>query len=88
MYGSLDKDLNYIMYGLSKFKETEKSVIFKSRIIVNYKKGSDIDLSILGGEISDDILRELYEYLNEECPIPYFFDLLHYENISNGKLKQ
>ncbi|AOR24580.1 nucleotidyltransferase domain-containing protein [Clostridium taeniosporum] len=88
MYGLLDKDLEYILKGLSKFLQIEKALIFGSRAIGNYKKGSDIDLTIVGSEINDNILRELYDYLNEVCPIPYFFDLLHYENISNEKLKK
>ena len=81
MYGLLDKDLNYILDALTKFSEIEKAVIFGSRAIGNYKKGSDIDLVIMGTRITNDILTEIYDYLSEVCPIPYFFDLLHYENI-------
>jgi len=88
MYGLLDKDLNYILDALTKFSEIEKAVIFGSRAIGNYKKGSDIDLVIMGTRITNDILTEIYDYLSEVCPIPYFFDLLHYENISNEKLKK
>ncbi|WP_207710247.1 hypothetical protein [Clostridium sp. C2-6-12] len=28
------------------------------------------------------------EYLNEVCSMPYFFDLFHYESLSNEKLKK
>ena len=88
MYGLLDRDLNYILDALSRFSEIDKAVIFGSRAMGNYKKGSDIDLVIMGAEITNDILTDIYDYLTEVCPIPYFFDLLYYENISNEKLKK
>ena len=42
----------------------------------------------MGAEITNNILTDIYDYLSEVCSIPYFFDLLHYENISNEKLKR
>lgn len=88
MYGLLDRDLEYILEALSKFPEVEKAMIFGSRAMGNYKKGSDIDLVIVGDKITNNILTDIYDYLSEVCPIPYFFDLLHYEEISNEKLKK
>lgn len=88
MYGLLNKDIDYIISALSKFPQIEKAVIFGSRAMGNYKKGSDIDLSIMGNKITNNILHEVYEYLNEVYPIPYFFDILHYDGISNENLKR
>jgi len=88
MYGLLNKDIDYIRDGLSKFPQIEKAKIFGSRAMGNYKKGSDIDLAIIGSEVTEDILYELYDYLNEVYPIPYFFDILHYDDISNENLKK
>lgn len=88
MYGLLNKYIDYIIDTLSKFPEIKKAVIFGSRAIGNYKKGSDIDLAIMGNEITNNILHEVYEYLNEVYPIPYFFDIVHYDDISNQNLKK
>lgn len=88
MYGLTEKDLMYILEGIRKYSEINKAIIFGSRAIGNYKKGSDIDLAITGDKITKDILNELSDYLNEVCPIPYFFDLLHYESLSNENLKK
>lgn len=55
MYGLLDRDIGYIRCALSKFNEIDKAVIFGSRAIGNYKKGSDIDLAIIGDKITDEI---------------------------------
>ena len=87
MFGLLDKDINYIKETLSKFSEIEKGIIFGSRAMGNYKKGSDIDLALIGENITNNILFKVDDYLNEVYPIPYFFDVIHYENISNTKLK-
>lgn len=88
MYGLLDRDLDYILNGLKRFPQIDKAVIFGSRAMGNYKKGSDIDLAIMGDGIKSNILTELFDYLSEVCPIPYFFDLLHYESIDNLKIKE
>jgi len=86
MFGLLEKDVNYIIDTLSKFPEIEKGIIFGSRAMGNYKKGSDIDLALVGEKITDNILYKVNDYLNEVYPIPYFFDIVHYNNINNEKL--
>lgn len=87
MFGLLDKDIKYIKETLSKFPEIEKGIIFGSRAMGNYKKGSDIDLALIGENITNNILFKVDDYLNEVYPIPYFFDIVHYENISSKNLK-
>lgn len=87
MFGLLDKDIKYIKETLSKFPEIEKGIIFGSRAMGNYKKGSDIDLALIGENITNNILFKVDDYLNEVYPIPYFFDIVHYENVSNTNLK-
>ncbi len=67
MCGLTDKDLIYIVDGIKKYSEIDKAIIFGSRALGNFKKGSDIDLTICGAEITKDILNELYDYLNEVC---------------------
>ena len=34
-----------------------------------------------------ETLNRLNDLLNEEYPLPYFFDLLHYEKLNNEKLR-
>lgn len=54
----------------------------------NYKNGSDIDLAIKGEEIDWRIQNRLKAILEEELPIPYSFDLTHYDSIKNAELKK
>jgi len=88
MFGLLDRDIEYIKEGISKFETIEKAIIFGSRSMGNYKKGSDVDIAIFGEQITREVVFMLDDYLNEMSPLPYFFDILHYENISNDNLKK
>ena len=87
MFGLLDRDIEYIKKALKKFNEIEKVIIFGSRAMGNYKKGSDIDIAIVGEKVTSKTIFGLDDYLNEVYPLPYFFDIIHYESISNEKLK-
>lgn len=88
MFGLLERDINYIKEALLKFKEIEKAVIFGSRAMGNYKKGSDVDMAIFGENITKQVVFQLDDYLNEIFPLPYFFDIIHYEDIINENLKR
>ena len=48
MFGLLDRDIKYIIKALEQHDEIEKAVIFGSRAMGNYKKGSDVDIAIIG----------------------------------------
>ncbi|MFA1822337.1 nucleotidyltransferase domain-containing protein [Virgibacillus oceani] len=86
MYGLIESDLRYIKVALAKFNEIECGIIYGSRAMGNYKRGSDVDLAIKGKDITPNTLYKLSDLLNEEYPLPYFFDLIHYEAVSNMNL--
>lgn len=87
MFGLLERDLEYIQMAMEKYKEIDRAVIFGSRAMGNYKKGSDVDISIFGQNITNETLYRLDDLLNQEYPLPYFFDILQYEEINNINLK-
>ncbi len=88
MFGLLEKDLEYILLALKSIEEIEQAQIFGSRAMGNYRKGSDIDLVISGEFVTSKTLLKLDDLLNEEYPLPYFFDILIYDEINNKKLKE
>lgn len=88
MFGLLDRDIEYIQKAFENFEEIEKAVVFGSRAMGNYKKGSDVDIAIIGENITNKTLFKLDDYLNEVYPLPYFFDIINYQVISNEKLKE
>lgn len=86
--GLKDFDLEYIVKILRKFSEIEKAVIFGSRAKGNYKPGSDIDIAIYGEKITFDILARLHWELEENSPLPYFFDIVDYTHSNHKELKE
>lgn len=87
-FGILDSDLDYIVNTIKQFKEIEKAVIFGSRAKGNYKPGSDIDIAIYGEDIDFDVLSKLHSMLEDEGPLPYFFDIIDYTHLNHKELKE
>lgn len=58
MYGLKERDLHYIRQALEKFPEIDEAILFGSRALGNFKKGSDIDLAIVGESITDQTMAE------------------------------
>ena len=52
MFGLLDRDIKYIIKALEQHDEIEKAIIFGSRAMENYKKGSDVDIAIIGENVN------------------------------------
>ncbi|EMU55626.1 nucleotidyltransferase family protein [Clostridium butyricum] len=88
MYGLLERDIRYIKKALEQCEEIEKAIIFGSRAMGNYKNGSDVDIVVLGELISNNTILKLNDYLNEIYPLPYFFDIINYNSITNENLKK
>lgn len=87
-FGITEKSMNFIIDALKHLDEVDKAVVFGSRAMGNYKNGSDIDLALYGCFITNNIVNSLSILLNEELPLPYYFDILHYEGIDNIELKK
>lgn len=85
-YGLKNRDLEYILEALGKIIGIEEAIIFGSRAIGNYKSGSDVDIAIKGQKVTHSIVSTLSYKMNEEYPLPYFFDIVHYEKIKEQKL--
>jgi uncharacterized protein len=86
-YGLKDSDLQQIVDSFKRFDEIAEVLLFGSRAKGNYKTGSDIDLAIKGVNISHQTVTQLHDWLNEELPLPYFFDVVHYEALDEPQLK-
>lgn len=88
MYGLLDRDFKYILEAVKQYPEITEVVLFGSRALGNYKKGSDVDLAIIGEKVDRKVIRRLSDDLEEKYPLPYFFDIISYDEISNEELKR
>lgn len=87
-YGLAKEDLTTIRQVVQRFPVVEQVILFGSRAKGNYKPGSDIDLAIKGSHIDHDISVKLAEILNEETMLPYFFNIVHYDLLTEQRLIQ
>lgn len=88
MFGLLERDINCIVEAARKYAEIEEVILFGSRALGNHKKGSDVDLALMGRKVDRKIAKRLGSDLNEDYPLPYFFDVVNYSDISNEELKR
>jgi len=79
MFGLTDKELSCIV-SILRQNDIQKSILFGSRAMGNYKKGSDVDIAVIGNE------RKLSYCLNELSNLPYFFDVVNLEKIDSQNL--
>lgn len=86
MFGFKEKEHKLIVGALKKFPEIESAKIFGSRALGNYKPSSDVDVAIYGRAVTRGTIVRLKNLLEEELPLPYFFDIIDYNSLSNGKL--
>lgn len=86
-FGLSDTDLDYIVDVIKNFKEIDKAIIFGSRAKGNYKTGSDIDIAIIGSDVTFDTVANVHYMLEEESPMPYLFDIIDYNNLDHVELK-
>ena len=87
-FGLRQRDFDNILKAIKHFPEIKTAIIYGSRAKDSYKKGSDVDLSIKGKDITSETVTRLSWQLNEEYPLPYFFDVNHYEQIENEDLTE
>ena len=81
MYGLEQGEWETIRDVLTKTR-TKKAILFGSRAKGDYRKGSDVDLAIDGDE------RRVSYLLNEETNLPYRFDVINLQKISNRALSE
>ena len=85
-FGLENKDLEWMCKIFSQFPDIDSVIVFGSRSMGNFKKGSDVDL-VLIGNINPSIVNRVKFLLNEEIPLPYFFDVVVYQEIESKELK-
>lgn len=80
-------DIDYITESMRKFNEIEAGIIFGSRAKGNYRKGSDVDLAIVGPCLTPDVVVRLHALLEDEGPLPYYFDIVDYTHCGDQSVK-
>lgn len=81
-FGLREKVIEQINSVFAKFPQVEEVVIYGSRAKGNYKKGSDIDLSLKGVDINLSLMHTI-ELGIDDLLLPYTFDISIFKQISN-----
>jgi predicted nucleotidyltransferase len=86
-YGLSDKVIETLHANFDKYPGVEKVVLYGSRALQNYHAGSDIDISLITDATFtfSDLLHLEGDF--EESNLPYFVDVLQFDELKNAKLK-
>ena len=81
MYGLSDIVIADIRSVLERHANIEKAIIFGSRAKGTYSEGSDIDIAVIGNNISFNQLMDINIQI-EDLGLLYKVDVIDYKNIS------
>lgn len=81
-YGLPQSTVQKIWAVLSRYPQVEKAILYGSRAKGNYKNGSDIDLTLRGGDLSLNVIYRILDDL-DDLLLPYTFDLSIFNDISD-----
>ena len=86
-YGLPDRTIAELDAIFRKYPEIKQVILYGSRAKGNYRKGSDIDLSLKtrDGFTFNELLRIGNDF--DDSDMPYFVDVSVYDSISNPSLK-
>lgn len=84
-YGLKISLINQILQLAKNNNKIEDIILYGSRILGNYKTGSDIDLTLKGKNLT---LKDIFKFENDldELYIPYKFDISIFHQINNKNL--
>ena len=82
-FGLQETTIEKIRSVLACHPQIEKALLYGSRAKGNYKNGSDIDLTLVGGE--DLTMKVLFRIMDEidDLLLPYTFDLSIFNHLSD-----
>lgn len=87
-FGLKEKVIEDIINILKKYPEVERAVIFGSRARGNYRKGSDIDITLFGDKLTNSINTKIF-YDIDDLYLIYKIDLINFNTLSKeDKLRE
>jgi predicted nucleotidyltransferase len=86
-YGLKDKDIEAINSVFEKHNGVEKAILYGSRAMGNYRNGSDIDLGLVGENLTIEILLKIENEL-DDLRLPYKIDVALFDKMDNPELRK
>lgn len=84
-FGLKDSTIEMIQQVLAKYAAVEQAILYGSRAKGTYRNGSDIDLTLIGKDISSTLKANIWNEI-DELPLLYSFDISCYHEITNTAL--
>lgn len=69
------------------FPEIEKAILYGSRAKGNFKRGSDVDLTLCGDAITPDVRAKVASAL-DDLLLPYTIDLSVFNTLNHTELRE
>lgn len=84
-FGLKESTITAIQNTFRKYPEIEQALLYGSRAKGTYRNGSDIDLTLLGNELTYSLLNRIETDI-DDLLLPYTIDLSLYSHIDNADL--
>ena len=84
-FGLTEATIEKIGGVLARHPRVEQAVLYGSRAKGNFKPGSDIDLTLMGGDLQTHNLMNIMEEL-DELLLPYMIDLSLFHQLTHPEL--
>ncbi|MBU0700763.1 nucleotidyltransferase domain-containing protein [bacterium] len=84
-FGLKEKTIEQIKSVFANYPQVEEAILYGSRAMGNFKNGSDIDLTLKGGELNHSVISKISLDL-DELLLPYSFDISIFKQIGNPDL--
>lgn len=84
-HGLAEETVERIQAVLAGFPQVDKAVVYGSRAKGNFKPGSDIDLTLFGDGLTDQVTSRIYWAL-DDLLLPYKIDLSLFSGLKHPAL--
>jgi predicted nucleotidyltransferase len=85
-YGLPERTVNQICAVLAQYPQVERAVLYGSRAKGNFKPGSDIDLTLFGTGLTQNLCSSIAEAL-DDLLLPYCMDLSVFAELHHPELE-
>ena len=86
-FGLNDSTITKIQRVFEKYPQVDRVVVFGSRAKGNFRPGSDIDLTLFGNELNQQLCSDIAEEL-DDLLLPYMIDLSVFDLLDHVDLKE
>jgi predicted nucleotidyltransferase len=86
-FGLRDTDITYMHNLFRQHPDVEQVWVYGSRAKGTNRPGSDVDLALIGPDVKRQTVSHIHFVLEEDSPMPFFFDVTHWDSISFQEFK-